>query len=87
MKTSERIFYISIALLVLYFISGVVGIKSNVTGKTLCVDGNGEKNLEGIMCEETTVTYFGINIFYSFIPIMIFPILIVVGIKFEQEGD
>jgi hypothetical protein len=41
------------------FILVFVGINTEVTGEILCVDGRNRINLEGIMCEDKTTTWFG----------------------------
>lgn len=49
----------SMLLIVSSFVLGFVGLDQEITGETLCVDGMNRINLEGIMCEEKTVTWFG----------------------------
>lgn len=36
-----------------------------VVGEQICVDGDGYKNLEGIMCEDTNEIIFGLGPFMS----------------------
>ena len=44
-----------ISMVVLVF----VGTKTEVIGEQLCVDGESNINLEGIMCEKSETTFFG----------------------------
>ncbi len=61
MKTKQMYFLIS-ALLFLVFILTIIVFLNGVEkqyGKGLCVDGDGDINLEGFMCEKETSTFYG----------------------------
>jgi len=58
---------VSLILFSLIFIGG----GSEVVGETPCVDGKNRINLEGIMCEDTQVYWFGLNIYWAFSLVLI----------------
>lgn len=56
--TSAFLLFILGFLLLLSSVTIVAFIDTDNTGSQLCVDGNNNKNLEGIMCESTTYYIF-----------------------------
>ena len=59
---------------ILSFELSVKGFETKVVGEQLCVDGNQNINLEGIMCEKTETTWFGLNYNFSFLVLL--PVII-----------
>lgn len=56
-------------------ILGIVFSEDNVIGEQLCVDGNNNINLEGIMCQETEHSVLGITFGWFTITTLIFGLL------------
>ena len=63
-----------------------MGMNTKVVGEQLCVDGSHNINLEGIMCEESETTWFGLNMFFSFLSLAPFTIF-TFWIVFKNEND
>lgn len=49
------------SIMLITWISLIIGSEEIVTGEKICVDGMGDKNLEGIMCEDTEWIWFGLG--------------------------
>ncbi len=62
---------IIIILLTILLVTISIGYETEIVGEKLCVDGHGDKNLEGIMCENTKTTFFGYSEYYGLIIVMI----------------
>lgn len=74
MDGEEKTFMTIITLILLLIITIsilMIGLDSKVVGEKPCVDGEGDKNLGGIMCEKTEVQYFGYNKMWSIPNILI----------------
>ncbi len=70
-------FKILLSLAVLTMIFTFVGLDTSVVGEQLCVDGRQNINLEGIMCEKSETTWFGLSMSFAFltlIPVSLFTI-------------
>jgi hypothetical protein len=65
---------ICLILVVLTAISTGLGREEKVVGEQLCVDGNQNINLEGIMCEKTEATLFGMH--RLFLPLFFIPLVL-----------
>jgi len=48
----------------------VIGTEEVVVGEKLCVDGDGDINLEGFKCEETELRWFGMDDDWAVIPLI-----------------
>ena len=67
----------------------IVGLES--TSEVPCVDGHNRVNLEGIMCEKLSFTYFGFG-FGEYFLLTMFPFAIILSFLFwlharEMEKD
>ena len=73
----ERTLWVIVGLLIIFtpIIVGFIAEERIVVGEKLCVDGHGNKNLEGIMCEETeSFTFDNPSSYYNlFIILMCIP--------------
>lgn len=74
-KVFELILFILLIIVAIVFTS--LGYKDVVIGETLCVDGNGRVNLEGIMCEDVEETWYGLNELYS---VLVIPVIVFIGV-------
>lgn len=79
---SDLKFILGIVLFFGSFAIAMLGYGNEVTGEQLCVDGNQNINLEGMMCEKTIDTFFGLNIYFMYIIL----IPIVIGIIFITDS-
>ena len=75
-------FYVFMIISIMGLFLIIVGIESKVIGEQLCVDGNKNVNLEGIMCEKVENTWFGLHWGYVCI---LFVLMILSGIKMIKE--
>lgn len=87
----KGIILLFMSLLILVFIAFCSLNVEEVKSKKLCVDGNHNINLEGIMCEDISISFYGIDekIFglFSLIMILSFILLFLVGFMFLIMGD
>lgn len=61
-----------------------------VIGEKLCVDGNNNRNLEGIMCEETGYQYFGLYSpydFYIILAVLFFVVIAMIFVDILTQQD
>jgi len=73
------LFFLYIFILAIWFI----GIEEEVVGEVPCVDGRNRINLEGIMCENSEITFFGENsnfVFLLMIPLLLIGYVLVKGV-------
>ena len=82
---SSTVINILFIYLILVGVMLLIVTEENVVGEQPCVDGNHNINLEGMMCEKTEITFFGINILYAFLfAIPIIPTFFIVW-KLEDQ--
>ena len=62
MSKGSLIVVIGIIIVFIFPVLGVIYGEEYVVGEKLCVDGEMNKNLEGIMCEETEFDFLGMGI-------------------------
>jgi hypothetical protein len=75
--TSLLLLKVVMAYLIILFVLLLIGSATEVVGEIPCVDGKNRINLEGIMCEETKFTYFGVEEKYIYL-LFITPIVLVI---------
>jgi len=73
MNKENMVVIVCVLALVLLF----VGFDKVVVGETLCVDGHRQINLEGFMCEDEVMLWFGLNEYWAFI--VLIPVGLVSG--------
>lgn len=86
MKSSIEL-QIIIFLMLLSFVFLFWGMDTQIVGEQLCVDGSNNINLEGIMCEKSETTWFGLDSWFMFLSLIPFCLFVLWSILFNKSYE